>query len=177
MACGGAWKQSQLFLNCRYQNSSKRKGVRKWMLRSEVISKFGEQSGQAIIDRKLADPELCEREVRKHPENPDDPALMQFLILDLEEQVDTEEELMEQLYSVAEDSSASYGSGGSSNKAKKKNKKATKDKKKKKKAKSNKARQENSIVAILKQQFQQALIAGQEDPERGYAEDRRGGET
>ena len=130
LECGGLWKKSQLYISCRHSNSKKRRGVRKWLTAKEIIAKFGQESGQAIMDRKLADPELMEKEVRDHPENPGDPNLRQFKILDLDEEVDCEEELMQHMYRVAE-AGSSGSSSSSSNKKKKDKKKATKEKQRK----------------------------------------------
>ena len=134
MECGGVWRKSQLYINCQYTSRSKRKAVRKWLTKQEVIAKFGEESGLAIIERKLNDPELKARETRPHPENPEDENLFQFLVLDLDEYVEEEEDVMQQLYTVAEGSSDDSSSSSNAKKKKDKKNKGKKDKKRKKKA-------------------------------------------
>ena len=124
--CGGNWKQSQLYINCKTKNTSKRKGVRKWMLRKDIEAKFGEENAEAIVLRKLGDEKLRETEVKKHPDLPDSVDMMQFLIFDSEEEIEQEEEVMEMLYKLAEgpdsQSSMSYDDDSSSKKKKKKDK-------------------------------------------------------
>ena len=109
--------------------------MRRWYTKQEVIQKFGEESGMAIIYRKLADPDLARRETRRHPENPDDDSLVQYLVLDLEEVVDEEEDLLSQMYSVAEASTDDSSDSSDNKKQKKKNKSKKASKKKKKTSK------------------------------------------
>ena len=47
--CSGNWRDSQLYITCKYQSKTERKRVRKWF-------------GQAIIDRRLADPVLASKD-------------------------------------------------------------------------------------------------------------------
>lgn len=91
------------------------------MTRAEVIGKFGEVSADAIILRKQSDEKLKATEIRRHPELPDSDELVQYLILDTSKFVETEEEIMEQLYQAADvdSSSSSTSSEASSKKAKK----------------------------------------------------------
>ena len=102
------------------------------MTRVDIERKFGVESAEAIILRKLNDEKLREAEVKKHPDLPDSIDMMQFLIFDSEEEIEQEEEVMEMLYKLAEgdDSSDSIISNDSSSADKKKKKK--KDKKPKK---------------------------------------------
>ncbi|CAE7621468.1 unnamed protein product [Symbiodinium sp. CCMP2592] len=104
--CGGNWKQSQLYINCKTKNISKRKGVRKWMLRTDIEAKFGVENAEAIIVRKLNDEKLRDTEVKKHPDLPESLDMMQFLIFDSEEEIEQEEEVMEMLYKLAEEEEA-----------------------------------------------------------------------
>ncbi|CAE7854005.1 unnamed protein product [Symbiodinium sp. KB8] len=126
--CGGNWSKSQLYINCKTKNSTKRKGVRKWMTRQDIENKFGAANAEAIILRKLGDDKIRELEVKKHPDLPDSVDMMQFLIFDSEEEIEQEEEVMEMLYKLAEgsDSSESATSNDSSSADKKKKKKKSK---------------------------------------------------
>ena len=82
--------------------------MRVWMTRTEVIAKFGETSADAIILRKQGDEKLRVSEIRRHPELPESDDLVQYLILDTSKEVDEEEEIMEQLYSAADESSSEF---------------------------------------------------------------------
>ena len=101
------------------------------MTRVDIERKFGVESAEAIILRKLNDEQLREAEVKKHPDLPDSIDMMQFLIFDSEEEIEQEEEVMEMLYKLAEgdDSSDSIISNDSSSADKKKKKKDKKPKK------------------------------------------------
>ena len=107
--------------------------MRKWFTKAELYAKFGAENGQAIIDRKLADPVLASKEVRRHPELPDSEELQQYLVLDLDQESE-EEDILSQMYTVADkgsDSDSSDSSGNSSEKKPKKKQKNKKDKNKK----------------------------------------------
>ncbi|CAE7419422.1 unnamed protein product, partial [Symbiodinium pilosum] len=127
LGCGGEWSKSSLYINCKSTSSSVRKGVRRWMTKSELTSRHGEDNAEAIILRKLQDPTLCTSEVKKHPDLPDSLELMQFLCLDSEVQVEKEEEIMSMLYKVAEAPDSSSSDSSSAKKVKK-SKKSKKDK-------------------------------------------------
>ena len=71
-------------------------------MRSEIETKFGLDSAEAIILRKMNDEKLRETEIKKHPDLPDSIDMMQFLIFDSEVEIDQEEEVMEMLYKLAE---------------------------------------------------------------------------
>ena len=108
--------------------------MRKWFTKAELYAKFGAENGQAIIDRKLADPVLASKEVRRHPELPDSEELQQYLVLDLDQESEEEEDILSQMYTVADkgsDSDSSDSSGNSSEKKPKKKQKNKKDKNKK----------------------------------------------
>ena len=95
------------------------------MTRVDIERKFGVESAEAIILRKLNDEKLREAEVKKHPDLPDSIDMMQFLIFDSEEEIEQEEEVLEMLYKLAEgdDSSDSIISNDSSSADKKKRRK------------------------------------------------------
>ncbi|CAE7597865.1 unnamed protein product, partial [Symbiodinium sp. CCMP2456] len=116
--CGGNWEKSQLYINCKTKNSSKKKGVRRWMFRNEIATKFGAENVEPIILRKLNDEKLCATEVKRHPDLPDSIDLMQFLIFDSEVEIDQEEEVMEMLYKLAEADVKKGGKGGKKPKGK-----------------------------------------------------------
>jgi len=136
---GGDWKKSKIYLQVTSKDKTKRMGVREWMHRAEIEKKFGVAGATAIINRKLSDQELKASEVRPHPEAPDVEELTQYLILNMEKEVESNETCVNRLYQAAEDDSSSSdengsvsdSSGSSSDSAPKKTKK--KDKKKTKK--------------------------------------------
>lgn len=69
--CGeGNWKSSKFLLRIRERHSTRRRGVRKWLVFSELADRFGHVMAQQLADRKLLDSELSETEVRYHPEFP-----------------------------------------------------------------------------------------------------------
>ena len=70
-ACGeGIWSKSSFLMKIRERHSTKRRGVRRWLLYSELVSRFGEDLTVQLTNRKLLDKELRETEVRFHPEFP-----------------------------------------------------------------------------------------------------------
>lgn len=139
---GGDWKKSKIYLQVTSKDKTKRMGVREWMHRAEIEKKFGVVGASAIINRKLSDQELKASEVRPHPEAPDVEELTQYLILNMEKEVESNETCVNRLYQAAEDDSSSSDENGSvsdssgsssSDSAPKKTKKKD-DKKKQKKA-------------------------------------------
>ena len=101
------------------------------MTRNQAVAKFGEASADAIILRKMNDPTLMHSEIKRHPDLPDSVELMQFLILDMEQEIEEEEEVMSLLYKLAEakDDDSSSGSSGDSGEDSPKNKGKNKKKK------------------------------------------------
>ena len=70
-ACGeGNWSKSSFLMKIRERHSTKRRGVRRWLLYSELVTRFGEDLTVQLTNRKLLDKELSEKEVRFHPEFP-----------------------------------------------------------------------------------------------------------
>lgn len=66
----GNWDKSKFYMDIKTRHSSRRRGVRKWLLRHEMVEKFTEPVAQAMIDHKLADEKLLEKETRYHPNLP-----------------------------------------------------------------------------------------------------------
>lgn len=99
------------------------------MLRPEIEQKFGVENAEAIILRKLNDDKIRETEVKKHPDLPDAVDMMQFLIFDSEEEIQQEEEVMELLYKLADQSDSECSMSSDDDSSSKKKKKDKKDKK------------------------------------------------
>ena len=72
--CEGQWEKSKFIESIRDRHRNTRRGTRKWLTKFEVHTKFGEQIGDQIMARKLSDDELKEKEVRAHPELPENQA-------------------------------------------------------------------------------------------------------
>ena len=152
----GDWKKSKLYLQVTSKEKTKRMGVREWMHRSEIEKKYGVAGATAIINRKLSEPELKESEVRPHPEAPEVEELTQYLTLNMEKEVESNETCVNRLYRAAEEDSSSSdesdsdsdsSGSSSSNSAPKKSKK--KDKKKTKKGKKGKKDKKKAMAYIL----------------------------
>ena len=71
MSASGDWKKSKLYIQATESHSNKKMGKRKWFLKSEMISRFGEAATEAMIQRKEGDKDLRETECRYHPDCPD----------------------------------------------------------------------------------------------------------
>ena len=80
----------------------------------ELVDRFGETGAQALVDHKLADEELSQKEVRRHPSAPECKELMQYLVLDTEVEVDERSETVSQLFAAAEESSSESEASGDS---------------------------------------------------------------
>ena len=65
---GESWKQSKLLARLRNRSSSARRGMRKWLFYSEMVSRFGSEVAAAIKETKEGDPERSLTEIRKWPE-------------------------------------------------------------------------------------------------------------
>lgn len=141
----GDWKKSKIFLQVTKKDSSAMMGVREWMTRDQIVKLYGEEGADAIITRKQEDKRLAEQEIRAHPECPDCQSLTQYLTLNMDKQIDTEETTVSRLYEAVEGSSSSSSTSSSSQK-KKKNKKGKKTKKtSEKEKKENKAANKTHI--------------------------------
>ena len=75
MSCGGKWEESELLIQIQQSQRHRREGKRRWMTRSEVILKYGDQDvGNSICDSKLQDPEAKKSQVKPHPDAPQNKA-------------------------------------------------------------------------------------------------------
>eukprot|EP00435_Cladocopium_sp_Y103_P053722 s117_g17.t1 len=108
------WQNAKIYLQVKSTNKNKKLGVREWLTRSEIEAKYGADGADAIIRRKLGEEELKKTEVRMHPDAPECQSLMQFLILNMEKEVDSSETCVSRLYQAAEANSESSDSEGSS---------------------------------------------------------------
>ena len=122
------WHKSALLSRLRSKKSSTARGFRKWMLRQEMVDKWGDEVADDMIEAKTSCEEKSMTEIRDWPECPTG-KIKQYLCLfeDSAEDVDqTELEMV--LEANALDSSSS-----SSSKKKKRSKKKSKKHKKSKK--------------------------------------------
>ena len=87
MKCGGRWTESSIYKEITNTHIGKKRGVRRWLTKSQMRQHFDADIVEAIAHRKKSDPELAINEVRSHPEHEQ---LEQFLVLieDEEEQVE-----------------------------------------------------------------------------------------
>ena len=106
------WRNAKIFLQVTSREKNKKLGVREWLTRQEIEAKYGVDGAEAIIRRKLGEEELRRTEVRMHPDAPECEALMQFLILNMDKEVDSSETCVSRLYQAAEATSDSSDSEG-----------------------------------------------------------------
>lgn len=87
LKCGGRWTESSIYKEITNTHIGKKRGVRRWLTKSQMRQHFDADIVEAIAHRKKSDPELAINEVRSHPEHEQ---LEQFLVLieDEEEQVE-----------------------------------------------------------------------------------------
>ena len=72
MGCSGEWNKSNLVMSIRSRSKKGRFGKRRWMIKKEIVDKFGATAAESIIQRKMDLPEAAKNlEVRRHPECPD----------------------------------------------------------------------------------------------------------
>ena len=156
--CEGNWKKSGLYLSAVSTERSKRRGVRVWKTKAELVERFGQAGAESIITRKMGGEDLRSKETREHPEAPGCPDLRQFLVLDSEKVIEEEEEVISRLFKAAdEETEESYDDSGDadsqtsdsdSSASKVKGKKA----KASKKRKSDKKEEKNKKKKVKKQQ-------------------------
>ena len=70
LASGEKWTKCSVYLNVTSNMGTRRRGVKKWLTYAEISKQYGERVATAIIEHKLASPELAEEEVRWHPDCP-----------------------------------------------------------------------------------------------------------
>jgi len=66
----GDWDRSSFLLTIRARRTSKKRGIRKWLLPHEMNLQFTEPIAEAMRLRKQTDDELWASETRFHPELP-----------------------------------------------------------------------------------------------------------
>ena len=125
-ACGeGNWQRSSFLLKIRERHSTRRRGVRRWLVLKELKERFGEELAEQVANRKLLDGELSQTEVRYHPEFPKGEKfceeMRQFLTLVDDAEEEEAEESIDRLFSCL-DGSDSESSSESEKKEKKKKK-------------------------------------------------------
>ena len=47
---GADWTKSTIYLQCVHKDRTQRKGVREWMTRIQLVSKFGEEGADGLCD-------------------------------------------------------------------------------------------------------------------------------
>lgn len=138
------WKKSTIYRSITNTIENKRSGKRKWLTRKQMIPVYDNDESivDGIIHRKCADPELKEKEVRKHPEAP---SVLQYLVLVEDHEKATEKEKIMDKFKLSEaqgdgssdesddDDDASSDDDDDDTPKKKSKKKGSKTKKKKEK--------------------------------------------
>ena len=67
--CEGCWTQSSFYLQLKEKKRNRSFGARKWLVRSELVQKFGSAAvADAIIQAKHADTEAAQSQIRAHPD-------------------------------------------------------------------------------------------------------------
>ena len=69
-AAGENWAKSTVYINITSSSGSIRRGVKRWMCRSELEKLFGQEAAEAIIAHKYSSKRLTDTEVRDHPDAP-----------------------------------------------------------------------------------------------------------
>ena len=147
---GGNWNNSQLVAQAKTTISGSKTGARRWMLRSQIIEKYGSESiADELILSKETDPALKKTQVREHPELPHRQDLKLYLCWDESYETDKEDTLITQMLEVAQ----SGGSGGNrrgrskEKKDRKEKHKKGKDKKRKRSTSSSKSSSRSSSAS------------------------------
>ena len=73
-----SWSKSRLLQILRSKDSNLKKGLRRWSTFQEMADRWGKTVAEDIVNHKLADKNLREREVRKHPDCPEREAMNSF---------------------------------------------------------------------------------------------------
>lgn len=129
--CGGNWSTSKLVLQCRSKDKTKRMGARVWMTKKQLVERYGEEGAEAIIAHKTSDPELMKSHVRDHEDAPGVESMRQYLVLDMDQVVEIQEECITRMFQAAEESSSESESSESSSSSDKKRKRKNMSKGKK----------------------------------------------
>ncbi|CAE7029554.1 unnamed protein product [Symbiodinium sp. CCMP2592] len=139
----GDWKKSMIFRTIKSITRNGRRGIRRWLTRSQMLVHFDDASiVDSIIARKETDEYLKKTEVREHPECP---GLIQYLVLVDEEVTDEDVDEIADLFQQEDRGESDDGSSsdddddeGKSKDDKKSKKKSKKNAKKNKKGKKEK---------------------------------------
>ncbi len=104
MQVGGKWDESQLIIQARTSHKGSKVGGRRWMMRQDIIKKYdGDvETADQLIASKEADPLLKKVSVRDHPDLPWRTDLRLFLIWDESYEQDSEDVVMDQLFSLGQ---------------------------------------------------------------------------
>ena len=100
----GEWDKSQLVVQARSSVSGSKTGARRWMLRQDIIKKYGndESIADELIRKKESDPHLRKTQCRDHPELPERADLRLYLCWDESYETDKEDFVVEQLLKCAQ---------------------------------------------------------------------------
>ena len=104
MQCGGKWDESQLIIQARTTHKGSKVGGRRWMMRQDILKKYGGcvETADQLIQSKEADPLLKNVSVREHPDLPGRSDLKLYLIWDESYEQDSEDVVMDQLFSLGQ---------------------------------------------------------------------------
>ena len=83
-ACGGQWKCSEFYIQCKNKKKFRHSGARAWLTKSELCKKYGcDKVAEEIIASKEADKEASSSQIRPHPDmgGVDTPESCQKLVL------------------------------------------------------------------------------------------------
>ena len=139
---GGKWNDSQLVLQCRSTISGTKTGGRRWMLRSDIVKKYGcEVTADEIIRSKESDPALLKTCVRDHPELKHRADLRLYLCWDESYETDKEDTTITKMLQLTDSGSKR---GRSKEKKERKDKKNSKGKDKKKRKRSTSTSEKSS---------------------------------
>ena len=126
ISANGKWDQSQIVVQCRSTVKGSKTGARRWMLRSDIVSKYGSEGiADDIIQSKLSDPMLKSTCVRDHPDLPGRPELQLFLCWDSSHECDTEDTVVEQMFTMSQKHDEREGQGKTNKGHEKKRKRST----------------------------------------------------
>ena len=98
---GGIWDKSQLLLQARSSKKGSKTGARRWMLRSDIVKKYGgcEETADEIIKAKEKE---CASSVKPHPELPHREDMKLYLCWDEAFECDTEDLVIDQMLSLSQ---------------------------------------------------------------------------
>ena len=70
LAADEKWVESTVYLTITSTTGTRRRGVKRWLTYAEIEKQYGPVVASAIIQNKLNSQDLCESEVRFHPDAP-----------------------------------------------------------------------------------------------------------